>query len=433
MSHLEAASECVRQIAIEIPWKDVADRRAKLLKGVRKTAVAPGFRRGYVPSALLHRMYQSEILTNLKEGLAVESLIARAAERKWNLAGIPTVDEVLFKEGGPLLVKGTMEVFPEFELGEYRDLKLVVPDYPLTNEILENHLNRLQVQHASYRNVDPRPIQDGDAVVLSVTGSSGGPEPEVDLDEMTVMVGSERNYPEFNDALPGLAPGERCEFDIAYPEVGSPQDLAGKTVHYQAEVLGIRKRELPDLDDEFAKDVSNQFETLDDLKQRLRLQIEEQLRAQSTQQARNQLMWQLAELHPMPLPSAYIESRIRENADEKQGLARSEEAPQEELRAAAEMTVRAELVLDRIAEVEQLKVPQEVVDGEIRRYAESERKTPDEARKELAESGVISWFRRSRLREMAFRVVFDEADRTTVPRTDHETSAERVPEAAAGA
>ena len=428
---MEAANECVRQVAIEIPWKDVASTRTSLMKGVRKKAAAPGFRRGRIPSAVLHRLYRAEILQALKDDLCMRFLVAGAVEKNWKLAGPPTVDEMHFEEGSPLQVKGTVEVFPDFELGDYSKLKVVVPAYRVTNKLLARQLRQLRVQHASYRNVDPRPVRDGDAAVLALVGTAEGPEPVVDLDEVTVMIGDETNFREFNELLPGMVPGERREFDVDYPEDVAREDLAGKTVHYRAKLLDIRERELPALDDEFAKDVSNQLETLDDLKHQLRLQLQGEFQKHSRQQARNNLLRRLAELHPMPLPPAYLEARLRDLASEGQDPAATDFAPTAEQRTNMELTVRAELVLDQIAQAERLKVPPEVVEAEIRRFAESERKTPAEARKELGDKGMISRFRTMHLREMALGVVFEKADTTTMLMADGQGNAVRIPTAAA--
>jgi trigger factor len=411
---LEAIDECVRKVSVEIPWDEVNDERRRLVRRVARTTTVPGFRKGKAPATVLSRYYEREILDTLKDGLVRSHLVKEIGRRDLRVAYGPMIDEMRLVEGSPLVVQARFEVFPDFELGEYRNLQVLHPLPAVTDEMVQDHLQQLRYRHGSYRNVDPRPIRDGDTVTISIEGTSGGEEPEIKMHETQVEIGHEETLADFTEALRGLSPGERTEFDVTYPTEQVAEELAGKTLRCRVEIQGITELELPELDDEFAKDVDNRFGNFEALEADVRAGMEVYTRTRALEFAQNHVVRLLAESHPMPLPNRYMEQRLRE-AEEHTSRSQPGGADLERLRSIEEMRVRADLVLDRIADVEDLTVSNEETEAEIRKYAQANQLTPESAHKELREKGVISAWRSQRRRAKALQFVIDEADRILLP------------------
>ncbi len=411
---MEAIDECVRKVSVKIPWNEVNDERRRLIRQVARTTTIPGFRKGKAPATVLSRYYEREILETLKDGLVRLHLVKEIGRRDLRVAYGPMIDEMRLVEGSPLVVKARFEVFPDFELGEYRKLRVMYESPIITDEMVQGQLEQLRHRHGSYRNVDPRPIRDGDTVTIVIEGTSGGEEPEIEKHETQVAIGHEATLAVFNDALRGLSPGEQTEFEVTYPTEQVTEKLAGKTLRCSVEIRSISELELPDLDDEFAKDVDNRFDSLEALEADVRAGMEAYAQRQALEFAQNQALRQLADSHPMPLPARYMEQRLRQAEEDSSGSEPGSENAEIQ-RSIEEMRVRADLVLDRIADVENLTVSNDETESEIQRYAQSHQMTPESARKELDENGMISAWRSQRRRSKALELVVDEAERVPLP------------------
>lgn len=403
----------MRRVSVEIPWDEVREARKRMMGDVARKTTVPGFRRGKAPATVLNRYFEREIIASLTDGLVMHHL-AKAVERHGlAVAHGPMIDGLRLVEGRPLVVSARFEVFPDFELGEYRKLPVAYPLLEVTDDMVEDQLQQLRYRHRSYRNIDPRPIRDGDSVTVLIEGTSGGKEPEFEKSEERVEVGHPDTVSGFSDALRGLSPGESTEFDITFPEEGVTESLVGKKVHFRAEIQGISEIELPDLDDEFAKDVENSLDSLEDLRAALRHRLQVSSEQRAVEMAQRDAIRQLAESHPMPLPPKYMERRIQE-ANSASDKPEAQSANQERYRAMAEMMVRSDLVLDRIADVENLTVSNSEIDAEILRYARARQITPQSARKELEEKGAVAAWSRRRRRGKALQFVIDEAERVAL-------------------
>ena len=435
-SSSEAPQECVQEVSVEIPWDAVEKERRALVAHVAKTAVVPGFRKGRVPAPILNRHYEAEILDSLREGLIPQHLSDEVSKRDVQVAFGPILGPVQFVEGQPLKATAFFEVFPEFELGEYRRLRIPATDVEVTNQMVNDYLDGLRYRHASYENLDPRPIVDGDIAVVTIEGVAEDGTKIIDRKDGQFEVGHEDTFREISDALRGSVPGDKLEFEILYPEDHESEAMAGKTVQFRAEVTGLQKRDLPDLDDEFATDVDNNISTLEDLKERVREQMESVYQESADRAARQEAISQLAEAHPMPLPPYYFARRVVSAMNEAKQQARlgpDDSLPVREsaiLRAMEEVRVRAEQVLDRIASVEGLSVSNAEIEQEIVSYAQAQQITPERAKKELSEDGALASWQVSRIRAKALQLVIDEAERFD-PAEAQESGAEGESDSAA--
>jgi trigger factor len=253
----------------------------------------------------------------------------------------------------------------------------------VTEADIDKRIEELRDQKAQYVNVDPRPVQDGDFAVLAIR-STGGVEGEpVNHDEMVLEMAGADTLPAFTENVRGLSPGDEKEFEVAYPEdFGAPR-LAGKTVQFHATVKGIRRKDLPELNDEFAQDLGD-YRNLDELREALRKSIFGQRQYDAQQEAKNRIVTKLVEMHEFPVPEAFVDRQIRNRVEQslrlmaEQGLDPKSlkldwDKVKESQRGKAVEEVRASLLLGRIAERESIGATRDEVDKEVERVARQER------------------------------------------------------------
>ncbi len=420
--HLAGDEGCVRELSAEIPRKLVEEARRHFIAEVAQTAVVPGFRPGKAPRALLYNLYANEIRRFLLDEVAPQIILREAAQRGLQVAEGPWVQEEGFvcRAGEPAIVRGTVEVFPNFELGEYRRLEVPYEEPEITDEIVDIRIEALRQEHASYQTLDPRPIRDGDIALANVVfGNFRADAPEVQAQQIRIHVGRPPTFQAYSDALRGRSPGERVEFEVTYPEDSVDENLAGKTLACRAEILSILRCDLPDLDDEFARDIDNSLESLEDLRSAIRKGLEQELKSRAEEAAKSDLLRQLVEAHPMPLPRRYLQKRCVRAMEEADGKPPQDPDAQGKRWAlivlAEEAAVRANLILTRIADVEGISVSEEEVGGAILQYARANHLSPEEARKKLDEQGLVGAWRDQRRCDRALQLVFDEAQRVDPP------------------
>ena len=450
---MENVNPCVRDLTVRVPWESVERDRLDLITSSGDLKV-PGFRRGKAPPSVLGKYYNPEIQDLLKERYAPTYVIQEVHRRALRIASGPEIHRIRFSEGQPLEIDATIEVFAPFELGEYRNLTVEVPDPTSDEDIdtaVQTQLSALQARHASFHNVDPRPIQDGDWVATSVRIRLENGETILSLDDEMIEISEEVEPQDLVEALRGRQPGETVDFEYPCPANLFVRKIAGKTLHCSLIIIQIRERELPELDDEFAKDVDNKLETLEDLLNAVRNPIKTFLENAERDAMHRQITEKLAEAYPMALPQRYMESRLDEELDRIEATMHLEESGEEQeinslealtvqldeeltneqidaIKTQLEVQVRAEQVLDRIALVESLQITDEELQQMLISTSRSWNVPVDQIARELSETGgMVSW-RALRLRAKAMDLVLNDANRIPASDTsqDSETSADET-------
>lgn len=430
---------CTSKLKIEIPWVEVEKEADKALKSLSKGARVPGFRKGKAPKSVLKLRFKEEIESEVLERLLPKYFWEKAETEKLNVVGQPKIADLQFKENEAVSFKAVFEVFPEYELGTYRRLEVPYLEPAIEDADVEAELERLRERNASYRNLDPRPLADGDLAVLSLKSDPVDDSPAMNEDETTLTIGSEETLPDFSKALRGKSPEDKVDFEVTYPGDFGNEKLAGKTVPFHAEVLAIREKELPKLDDDFAKDVDAQFKTLDDLKSRIREGMLDMRRNAAMRQAKDKLVDQLVAAHDFPLPKSLVDRQIgtrlehnmrsltQQGVDVK-NLDLDWQKIGESERPRAEHDVKAGLLLERIAKVENIQAEGAEIDAEIERYAQQNQLTSGGARKKLAEDGTLDRMQSFYCNEKVLNFLFDEAEKVDPPEEEPEPT-EAAPEA----
>jgi len=410
-SGAEQKDPCARTVTVEIPWDVVEKERRDYVKQARQSVTVPGFRKGRAPDVVLYRYFEKEISVVLTERLAPGFLSKKIGSMDQKLAAGPYITDFRFVEGRPFEVDAQYEVFPRFELGEYRDLKVVHEAEAVTDERVDAELERLREQHASVRTLDPRPVQDKDVLRVTFSAVEHGPELPFFGQELTCDLSREQSpggLP-FTRELPGLEPGEETEISCQCPDDYPDPEIAGKTGECKATVHSILEVDLPELDDEFAKDVNGNHETLDDLNGAVRKELETRADLQARAATEFEVMNQLATSHQIDVPRQHLRERLQRLAERMEGREGTPEQPSlTPLNVAQEaMAVCAEQVLDRIADVEDIDLSHQEIQDFVNRFAESEQLTPERARDKMEESGILDSMCTRGRRSKAMQLVID--------------------------
>src|SRR6201999_3388957 len=271
-----AAATCRRELDLEIPADVVTKKMESVAKEFSKLARVPGFRPGKAPVALIRKRFAEDIKGEVLQSLVPETVEKAVVEQKLTPVSQPHVEKLDFTEGQPLKFRAVFEVLPEFELGSYKDLDIEMPPMDITDEDVTKTLEEMRQRAAAFAPVEGRAAENDDYVQLKIDGKPEGEGEPVQADSVMCHLGAEETMEPFNENLKGAKVGDHKKFDVTYPTDYPDTKLANKTFHYAVEVLGIKTKQLPELNDEFAKDVSDAT-TLDELKAKIRENQEHQL------------------------------------------------------------------------------------------------------------------------------------------------------------
>jgi trigger factor len=379
MAEATGAATCRRELDLEIPADEVTKKLESVAKEFARVARVPGFRPGKAPVSLIRRRFADDIKGEVVQSLVPERVEKAVSEQKLTPVSQPQVEKLDFTEGQPLKFRAVFEVLPEFELANYKDLDLEMPAMDVTDDDVTKEIESMRERAAAFAPVEGRPAENGDYVQLKIMGTpEGGGEP-IQADSVLCHIGAEETMEPFNENLRGANTGDHKKFDVAYPADYPDAKLAGKTYHYAVEVLGIKNKKLPDLNDEFAKDVSDAA-TLDELKTKIREGLEHQRDHKHKELLREKVLAAVVKLHDFPVPESLVQHQMDVRLER---VVRSLAAQGVDPRAVnvdwvtlrsrqqerASDDVKAELIVDRIATAENIDVTDEEVNHELEHAA----------------------------------------------------------------
>jgi len=391
-------SETQKTLTIEIPSDIVDAEIARVAKDYSKQARLPGFRPGKVPTTVVKQRFKDQILHDVMHGLIPRAVEEALQERGIEPIDTPNIKDVELQEGQPLKFTAAIETVPAFDPGDLSTLAATRPSRTVTEEAVDQVLNRLRERAAKYEPVEGRPIAEGDTAVLDMQRKDA--DDGTDRHEnVSIELGSSANPPGFDANLIGLNVGDEKTFTIHFPDDYAVKEMANTDVTYSVTVKEIRHKVLPELDDEFAKDLGA-FESLAALRERITSDLQEEAEENATRQVRSEILRQLSQRVSFDLPSSLVEREIdrrleefarqlmQQNVDPRQAgidWAQFREAQREPARAA----VASALALDEIARREDLTVSAEDVDKEIERFAARAGRTPAALRAQLEKEGGV--------------------------------------------
>ena len=407
-----------KEIKIEIDAAQVRAEFDRVSQTYASRATVPGFRKGRAPVSVVRQRFKNEIRGDVLSELIPQAVAEAITENKLRIIGEPDIhlenSEGLEKIGEqPLAVHAHVEVFPEVELGDYKGMEVTRRTRPVTEEDVEGTIARLREMSASLQPVEERGAELGDTVTVNFRGKYiNPPEAEdINVEEVDVELGGAGVHEAFTENLTGAREGETKTFTVKYPEDFSTSGLAGKEIEYTAEVVAVRRKELPELDDEWAKSMGEEVTTVAELRDRIRQSLTEHSQHEAERRTRDELIEKLSAAHPVAVPEALTEVRLRElmeatirNMYERGYDPRNPDikwdSMREVLEKEAEQQVRTALLLEEIAAAEQIEVSDEEVAAEIAEIAQASRQSVEQVRAVLTkEKGERSIAHRLRVRK----------------------------------
>ena len=416
-----------KTVAIEIPIDLVDAEINRVARGYTKQARLPGFRPGKAPQALIKRRFKEQILHDVMHDLIPRAVEEAMQERGIEPVNTPDITEVVLEEGRPMTFTAAIETVPEFDPGDCAAMTLERPSTDVPDEAIADMLERLRDRAGTYEPVEGRAVAEGDAVVLVLDRT--GPDGQVDHhDEVTVQLGAPGNPPGFDAELIGMHHEESRTFTIQFPENYSASDLANTDQTYAVTLTGIRRRVLPALDDEFAKDLG-EFESLAALRERIAADLGREAEDKATREVRAGLLKQLAARVTFELPASLVDREMDRRLEEfARQLASQNLDPREAgidwaqfreaQREPAQEATASALALDEIAKREGITVANEDVDKEIEGFAARAGKTPTALRAQLEKEGGIARLYAGLRREKAVDLALSRATIVDTPTAD---------------
>jgi trigger factor len=420
--------QCKKQLQFEIPGELVRAETDKAAGELARQANVPGFRRGHVPKSVIKTRFKKELRDEVLSQLIPHSLGDAIKEKALKVLGQPSVDDMKVRDDETIDLTVTVEVVPEFELANYKGMPTVKRVYRVTDEEIEKAIDRLRNGQAELAPVEDRSAKLGDVVSANVnrrfleeSNAEGEPDTGSESQEMEVELGARGVLAEFTNAFVGANVGDTKEFEVQYPEDYKPERFAGKRVQYSAEITGIRVKELPELDDEFAQSVSEGFKTVDDLRQDIRARLNHEATHRTEDELHTALMDQLVERNRFEVPEVAVEEQmnsrlrmlfrqLRAQGMDPGTLKLDFEAMRESYRERAVKEVRGAFILDRIADVENLQVTDEEIDEEISRLAEGTGQSLEAMKARLTKDGSVDRLKEQVRHRKAVNLVTESAD-----------------------
>ena len=400
-------NETRKNVRVEIP-SDVVDAEIdRIARDYSKKARIPGFRPGKAPARVIKQRFKDQILHEVAHDLIPRAVDDALRERGVEAVDTPDVRDVNIEEGHPLTFTASFDTVPPFDPGDLATISVRRARVSSDEAAVDGALDRLRQRSARFEPVEGRGVDHGDTLTVDLerkseptSGEPADARPPDKHPDVTVELGAKANPPGFDEQLLGLEVGGTKSFTIHYPADHPIGELAGTDVSYTVHVKGIKRKVLPELDDEFAKDLG-EFDTLDALKTRVREDLEHEAKHAAEREDRAELMKQLAARLPFDVPVSMVEREVDRRLEEfARRLIDQQVDPRqagidwnafrESQREVAREAVGAALVLDQIARREALEVADDEVEREVARYAERSGRTPTAVRAALEKEGSLS-------------------------------------------
>jgi trigger factor len=400
-AELVEVNDTRKNLKIEIPSEVVDAEIDRVARDYSKRARIPGFRPGKAPARIIKQRFKEQILHDVVHDLVPHAVDDAMRERGVEPVETPDIRDVNVEEGQALTFTASFDTLPAFEPGDYTTLALRRPSTAVDEAAVDQALERLRQRAARHDAVEGRGVDHGDIVVVDLERHNEDAAGKNEVSKnVSIEIGGQANPPGFDEQLLGLEAGATKTFTVHYPGDHAITELAGKDVAYTVTVNGLKRRRLPELDDEFAKDLG-EFETLDALRARVRGDLEHEATHAAERDVRADLMKQLAARVPFEVPASLIEREIdRRVEDFARRLMEQEIDPRragidwqafrESQREVAREGVGSAIVLDEISRREHLEPTGDDLQKEIDRFAERSGQTPEAVRAALEKEGGLS-------------------------------------------
>jgi trigger factor len=400
-----------REISVEIPAAEVTRETELQIQRYQKSARLPGFRAGHVPASIIKQRFGDGLKNDVIEALAPKHFRKEAEKQGLIPVSQPRITDLHMHDGEPLRFKATFEVLPEIQVEGYKDLRADKPEITVTDQEVEDALNNVREQRATYTTVEDRTLAEGDFAQASMDGkpkdgkdvaeASANP---VHMDDVLIEIGGKNTVPEFTQHLTGASAGEERTFDVSYPEDVSDKRLAGKTFVYTVKVNSIKQKSLPELNDDFAKELG-EFTSLDQVRKQIRENMEAEKKHNTEHAAKDKLVVELVKRNDFEVPESLIDRQIDLRLERGLRALAAQGMKMEDLkkmdlprlragqREQAVNDVKSSLLLERIADLEKIQVSDEEVNREVEALAKQSKQTSEAVHARLTQDGGLDRIR----------------------------------------
>jgi trigger factor len=396
-----------REISVEIPADEVAREMDKIVQKYQKVARLPGFRAGHVPASIIKQRFKEDLKSDVVEAL-VPRYFQKEAERQGLIpVSQPQVTDLHIHDGEPLRFKAKFEIMPDIVVEGYKELRADHPEIVVKDEEVEDALNNVREQHATYSSVEGRSLAEGDFAQSSMDGKpkeDDGTSKPVHMDEVLIEIGGKNTVPEFTENLRGANAGDEREFEVTYPEDASDKRLAGKTFVYTVKIQAIKQKNLPELNDDFAKELG-EFTSLDQVRQQIRENMQAERRHDAEREAKDKLLAELVKRNDFEVPESLVDRQIDVRLERGLRALAAQGMKMEDLkkmdlprlrvgqRDQAVQDVKSSLLLERVADLEKIEAEEDEVNRELEALAQQSKQTPEALRARLTQDGGLDRIR----------------------------------------
>jgi trigger factor len=436
-SEIKEVSPTQKELTVQIDPAVLKAAYGKVSQKYANKAQVPGFRKGYAPLDVVRMRFKDEIRSEVLQEVVPNVVTEAIQEHDLHPLSEPHIhledhENVSVSGSQPLSLHVHVEVMPEIADPSYEGVEVTRRVKPVEDSSVEDLIaDRLQ-KEAALIPVEGRKSEIGDTVIADLEGTfADDPNGEpIRAEDLEIVLGDEVIEKSFTDNLVGVAEDEEKEFTVAYPEEFSSEALAGKTVHYKAKIKSVGRTETPELNDDWAKTLDEGYESLADLRSRLKADLEKLAEADADARVRNNAMAKLIEDNPLEIPNTLIENQARNllnnfaqdmqqrgvdlNKVEKQFI----DMAYHNMRQQAERDVRGAILLDKISGIEKLEVSDKEVDDEIAKMADYYKASAEEVRESLEKQGGIDNIRHNLRTRKAIEAVVSKAKVTEGPWVD---------------
>src|SRR5580704_5385641 len=396
-----------REISVEIPAEEVARETETIIQKYQKVARLPGFRTGHVPASIIRQRFKEDLKSDVVEALVPRYFRKEAEKQGLIPVSQPQVTDLHIHDGEPLRFKASFEIMPEIKVEVYNELRTDHPEIVVEDEEVEEALNSVREQHATFTSVEGRPLAEGDFAQASMDGRPKDTDDKtqpVHMDEVLIEIGGKNTVPEFTENLRGANAGDEKSFDVSYPEDSNDKRLAGKTFVYTVKIQAIKQKSLPELNDDFAKELG-EFTSVDQVRKQIRDNMEAERKHTAEREAKDKLVTELVKRNDFEVPESLIDRQIdlrlerglRALAAQGMKMEDMKKMDLPRLRAGqrdqAVQDVKSSLLLERIAELEKIEVGDEEVKREVEALARQSNQTWEAVQARLTQGGGLDRIR----------------------------------------
>ncbi|MBL8176706.1 MAG: trigger factor [Bryobacterales bacterium] len=410
---------CKHAIEVVIPASVVEEETGKVAESIRARAHIQGFRPGKAPLSMIRARYGREIRQEALENLLPKYFREEVEKDHLDVVGSPNITDIQYESGQDVKFKAEFEVAPEVELQDYRGVAVPYEQPSVSDADVEERIEQLRKQKADYVNLDPKPIETGEVAMVDLHSVSGVEGEPIHAHDMQIELGAEETIKEFSEHIVGMSPGDEKIIAVTYPEEYGQERLAGKTVEFRVNLKNVQKKELPELNDEFAKDLGD-FQTIDELKDVVRRNALQEREMAAQRAAKDAIVDKLVESHEFPVPEAYLDRQAEIYIDRVLGEQASRGVDvknlkldparvKEATRDRATKEIKASILLERISEREAIAATQDEVDAEVNRFAKQNREPVAAVRKRFEENGTLGRIAHAIRTEKVLNFLFENA------------------------